>query len=47
LDANIPIEQTKNFTEKEGEYLIEYDRILGDYMESIGLDLTLVWFIES
>jgi hypothetical protein len=42
LDAEIPQEIIANMSHYEGQFLISYDKALSQYMEDIGLDLTIV-----
>jgi len=41
LDADIPKEVLENFSQKEGEFLIHFDDMLTQYMDSVGIDLSL------
>ena len=42
LDAEIPPEIIANMSHLEGQFLISYDKALSQYMDDIGLDLTIV-----
>lgn len=40
LDAEIPTEIINNLNHLEGKFLVNYDKLVEEYINSVGLDLT-------